>query len=465
MLIDSSKWERQQKSEFQQVYSPFQQAVESGTEKGYDFNGFSQDLFSSLYQIDPKFPEQASPGTSWAKKALDELKSLPEFNQLRETGTKCDSLQSGLGATILSKRFAETLPKMEEKNPDELQKEIDAAQSFLNEFPENKTVQEALGEAKKKLEASTNAWAEATSQIEPSALRQVFRRAIAQVQEQISEMEETTGSFGFGEGPGQDGYSSPEEKLKVAEQIKNNPKLKEIAELAGRFRREARKVQANKKQPGPDEITDIECGNNIGRLLPSELVKLGNRITKLEFFKKYTENNLLQYKLTERPQEARGPIVVCIDNSGSMRGRKEIFSKAIALALCGIAVDQRRKFVIIHFDTKVKRVDCFDSNKVNPQDLIASCAYFSGGGTDFNVPLDKAFELIEKEKNFKKADIIFITDGDCTLDSKSVIENSTEFQTTIYPISLSGKQPELEKIGKVLYIEDEAELKEKVFSI
>ena len=50
MLIKSSKWEKIQKQDFQENYSPFEEAVDKGTTKGYDFNGFSQDLFSSLYQ-------------------------------------------------------------------------------------------------------------------------------------------------------------------------------------------------------------------------------------------------------------------------------------------------------------------------------------------------------------------------------------------------------------------------------
>ncbi|HUU89331.1 MAG TPA: VWA domain-containing protein [Candidatus Glassbacteria bacterium] len=481
-LIPNTKWEVAQKSRFQEKHTPFQNAVNDGTDKGYEFNDFSQDLFSSLYQINPEFPEKATPGTGWAKKALDELKSLPEFRQIRETGTKCDSFQSGLGATILSQKFAESLPKIDEKNPDEIQKEINNLEAAIENLPENhKKVNEfkaSLDAAQGALEASQNAWNEMVDALDPSDIRQTLRHGLIAVQGAIDEAEATANAFGFGSEPGQDGYTSAEAKLAVAEKIKNNPKLVEIAKLAGRFRREARKQQANKKKPGPDELTDIECGNDLGRVIPSELMLLNDEMGELVFFKKYLECSLIQYKLEEAPHENRGPIVICLDNSGSMSGIPEIWSKAIALAMSQIAIDQKRSVKIIHFNSDVARVDTFPVGDINPEQLIESCAFFSGGGTLYEPVLQEAFVTImsDADKGFKKADVVFVTDGICDLEEKAleVIQtNKKESEASIYSIVIGPKEENtiLHEISdSVDFIEDftdasDKDIKEKIFSI
>ena len=47
--------------------------------------------------------------------------------------------------------------------------------------------------------------------------------------------------------------------------------------------------------------------------------------------------------------------------------------------------------------------------------ILEIAEYYLGGGTDFETPLNKALEIIE-ETDFKKADIVFTTDGECGVD-------------------------------------------------
>lgn len=481
-LIPNTKWEKQQKQGFQEKHDPFQNAVDEGTEKGYEFNDFSQDLFSSLYQIAPKFPEEATTGAGWAKKALDELKALSEYKQARESGTKCDSFQSGLGASILTKHFADSLPKMEEKNPDEIQQEINNLEALLEDIPEGhekaNEFNGRLNKAKDSLEASQKAWAEMVDNLDPSAVRQTLRRGLIAAQEAIDEAEGTANAFGYRTEPGKDGYTSAEQKLAIAEKIRNNPKLKQIAEMAGRFRREARKQQAHKKKPGPDELTDIECGNDLGRVVPSELMLLNDEDGEIIFFKKYLERGLIQYKLEEAPHEKKGPIIFCLDNSGSMKGLKEVFSKSVFLALAQIAVDQKRAVKILHFASKVEKVFEFPVGKVSPEQLIEACSYFSGGGTNFDFPLKKAFNDIEKEakNNFRKGDVILISDGICRMNGiicAYINRMKKDTGAKLYTILLgSNPSDELKEISTSIHeirdlLEKDAdkEVKEEVFSI
>lgn len=417
MLIPHTKWEKQQKEGFQEKHRPLRETVESGQEKGYDFNGFTQDLFSSLYQMKPEFPENATPGASWAKKALDELHSLQDYKDVRNHGTVCDSLQSGLGATILAKHFSKILKPTDKPNPDDLKKMLENIDILNDEKPSQK-LQDRMKELEKQLPESEQVWSKIADDMSDVDVRQALRRAMSEWQQKSDEIEAYSSAFGFGKEPGDDGYTDSSVKLKVAEMIKNSEKLRRLAEIAGRFRREARKVQANKKQPGPDELTNIEIGDSMDRLLPSEMMKLGDPLLEVDFMRKYLEKSLMQYKLETAEKEQKGPIIVCIDNSGSMEGDREVFSKAVALAMCRIASDQKRNFEIIHFNTNIVKVDVF-VGKVDPVRLLESMAFFSGGGTDFERPLMQALTDIELSK-FKKADIIFITDSMSEISEQAI---------------------------------------------
>ena len=477
MLVPNTSWERDRKQSFQRAHRPFQQAVDEGVEKGYDFDDFSQDLYSSLYQISPEFPDESTPGAAWAKKALDELKSLPEFKQIRETGTKCDSFQSGLGASVLTKHFADSMPKApKEENPDDLRRQIRDLDALLEELPVDHPKYDKyakkLVEAKEDLPSSDEAWAKITDNLDPATIRQAFRKAIVKAQEQAQEFNDTAGAFGYGTEPGSDGYTSVEAKLAIAEKIKDNEKLKQIARMAGRFRVEARKIQANKKKPGPDEITDVEIGNDLGRLLPSELMKLKNPLLKRLFYKGYTERSLMQYKLETVAKETRGPIVFCIDNSYSMDGAPECWSKALLLGIMQIALDNNRACEVIHFNSSVARVDKFQPKKYEPQQVMDTCAYFSGGGTDISAALLRGIKDIEKSSVFNKADIILISDGISPISDECKKKLSQAKENTglhLHTILLGMQSKELEKLSDFLtYIKDftdDEEVKQHIFSI
>jgi uncharacterized protein with von Willebrand factor type A (vWA) domain len=424
-LIQNTRWERKSKESFQESYEPLQAAVEQGNNKGYDFNGLSQDLFSSLYQYDPKIPDSApSQGTGWQHQIVKELSQLREYQDLRACGTMGDSFQAGLGSTVLSRQFAQSLQPMPEQNPDDLQDQIDMLEQFAKENPTDPKAQAAQAKAQKlaeKLPDAKSAWGQA--QQDPALLRQALRRAIGQAKQEIAEGEQCANAYGYGNEPGKDGFINSAAKLALAEKIRSNPKLKEIALLAGRFRREARAIQSAKKQPGPDEINSIETGNSLERCLPSELAKLSNKWRKLEFFKNYLENSIMQYHLESTEKLARGPIIVCIDNSGSMSGQREIWSKSISLALCQVAVDSKRDFAVIHFSNEVNQVHVFEHKNggIDPAKLVELMEYFNGGGTNFDKPIESAIELIKNSTGaIKQADIIFITDGDCELTEVGV---------------------------------------------
>jgi uncharacterized protein with von Willebrand factor type A (vWA) domain len=217
-------------------------------------------------------------------------------------------------------------------------------------------------------------------------------------------------------------------------------------------------------------------GNDLGRLVPSEMMKLGHPLLRMEFNKKFLERALIQYRMEAVEKEAKGPIVVCIDNSTSMAGAREVWSKAVALALCQIAVDQKRAFAVVHFNKQIQRTDMFvEDKKVDPAQLLESMAFFSGGGTNFDVPLSFAFATTTekfKDKGKGKADIIFITDGECEISDDMVKKMDEAKKATgvkLYSICIGDHAQQLEEVSdhytSLRDLADDQALKETVFSI
>jgi len=489
VLPEVTLWEEMEKGDFQGASDTFRREIDKGNSKGYPFDKFSQDLFSAMYKIAPKFPEpQGDPKTQWARNAFSELSKMPEFSTLREADTKMDAFRSGLAATVLTKHFAEHLQSDPPKDdPAQLQADLDKIRKEISEMEQNYADGEDIDEealenlkvtaknAQGAKDAAEKGWAQVAASAQGFEGRQVLRRAIKEASDKVDEIDAQMSAFGIGKQPGDDGFTDPEQKLRIAKLLADNQKLKEIAKLAGRFQAEAKKVQRNKVKHGYEEVIDIEIGANIERLLPSELMKLGDDTLELLFYKGYCEQGLMQYRLESTEKQSQGPIVFCIDNSGSMSGQREIWSKAIGLAIAQIAMAQRRTFEIIHFDSRVSRKDVFLAGTSNPEKLIESCAHFSGGGTDINCALKEAIEDIrvgEQDVSLKKADIICITDGEDMIDAdtrKALTATFDDLGVSLFSVVLGADAADLETIShhytRIDDLSQDGDTKTTLFSI
>ncbi len=181
------------------------------------------------------------------------------------------------------------------------------------------------------------------------ALRRVVKTACAKASAAVEEMRETTEGLdqvAFGNAPGTGsvkGESRPNGRTRtLATRIKNDARLRRIALLAGRFKRIAAMKQRQKVKHGADEISDVEQGADLGRLLPAELARFVHPKLRLAMLRDLTERRCLQYALTGSETLGKGPLVVCLDKSGSMDGPPDIWATAIALALLDVAQRERR---------------------------------------------------------------------------------------------------------------------------
>lgn len=202
---------------------------------------------------------------------------------------------------------------------------------------------------------------------------------------------------------------SYEEKIELAEILIKSKGMRNIADKLGKMKK---LICSNGKKPGRYGciLSGIGTGDNINKILSSEKLLLCDNNLENVFYKKYLNKALLQYEV-QGEDERKGPVIVCVDNSESMKGNKDYFAKAAAIAMLHIAVIQKRPYKCIFFNNDVNCIFDFKKDEYDLKKVIELAKVFYGGGTEFEPPLKKAIQCIEENK-FKNADILFISDGE-----------------------------------------------------
>lgn len=206
------------------------------------------------------------------------------------------------------------------------------------------------------------------------------------------------------------GQNTEDQRAKtLAEKLKDNERLKKIAMLAGKFKRIALDKQKRKVRRGADEIADIEQGDRIERLLPTELSRLASGRYKLAAMRDLIERKCLQYQMESVEVLGRGPLILCVDKSPSMEGDKDIWACAVGLALMDIAHRAHRDFILLGFNDEIPQRVVVRRGRPMPENaLLFPCS----GGTDVTKVLDLALQAVETRDIMKRADIIVVTDGE-----------------------------------------------------
>lgn len=172
-----------------------------------------------------------------------------------------------------------------------------------------------------------------------------------------------------------------------------------------------------------EEIIGIRLGRDLEHVLPSELALLADPDTAILFDLKYVESNLMCFDMngiqnihrhveTEEERnikeaEKQGPMVICIDTSGSMNGMPETVAKAVALFLATKAREQKRPCYLINFSTGIHTLDL--SADISMESLMRFLGMSFHGGTDVAPALEDALDKME-ENAYKNADLLIVSD-------------------------------------------------------
>lgn len=255
-------------------------------------------------------------------------------------------------------------------------------------------------------------------------------------------------SYGLGEGT--DGDKLDAQVLaKYFQQVRNDDFLRRLMAMAGRMRRLCQTLQRTKVQHGRDDMVGVELGGDIARLLPSELAQLESGVEELELLAldRIARGQALCRQYHGLETLGRGPIVVVLDESGSMGGDPIIAAKGMALALTWLAKQQNRWIALVGFSGSgsYHRI-AFRPGRVDHGELVQWLTHFFGGGTV--LPLDQLIDdwahLRAKGLPKGKTDVIFVTDAQCNVSSETQARYhrwAHDEQVRTYGIVLGQPQP------------------------
>ena len=245
-------------------------------------------------------------------------------------------------------------------------------------------------------------------------LRQSLRAGCGAASAQVEGLREAKVALeglglGRGSGPAPIGATEAEKTRSLAQRLKDDRRLVELSALAGRFKRLAARKRREKVRHGVDEVTDVEPGGDLARLLPVELGKLLNPKLRLALLRDVHERTALQYRLQGVDTKGRGPLVVALDKSGSMSGPPDLWASAVCLALLDLAQRDRRRFALVCFDEFVRSQIVVSPGTPLPEELLLATPH---GGTDLGRAIERGLELIQEHPGqLRKADLVLITDG------------------------------------------------------
>lgn len=403
------------------------------------FTNLVGDVWSGFYKSQPELKEVTEP-LSVNHALMGKLLADEEYQRKHEM-TKLDDLLSTVTSIHMSKELlnwlnnnkelqeqAQQMQKVQQREKrarTDMEKASEQLANLALQEDLKKEMEGLLKRAGKRLESAQQAgqqlqqeMAQTVQTLSSDELQQMVQGASQQASDTKVNMNQLIGELA---GNDEADYSRLpiREQFLLADLCQSNPKMREIAELAGRFKAIAKDKQKSfhKQSIARKGVT---VGSEIERLLPSELVNYLLPQAKLDFMKRFGEGQSLMFDKKGKSKLGRGPIICCIDESGSMR-KLDTQSKAFLIALMGIARKQCRDFAVIPFSSVVGKIEVFPKGKVTVQQLVDVCSLFMGGGTNFEEPLSASIQLIEKDR-FKQADIIFVTDGESRVSADMLQE-------------------------------------------
>jgi uncharacterized protein with von Willebrand factor type A (vWA) domain len=295
-----------------------------------------------------------------------------------------------------------------------------ATGAFAAEFAK-RVAEDAAERAKSPKPGSKKAKSSSGGDAEIATMR-AAARACMTAKKAVDEFADAADMAGLGDGsPGNP--LDPKRLAALHKRVKASPRLKKIAELAGKFRRVAQSKQRMKARHGADEVVGVTLGDELAKLVPMELLMLadddfGDEAARRLFEK---QSNVREMKAVE--PVGKGPIIVTVDESGSMQGNPIETAKALALALAWIAKKQRRWCCLLGFSGGCK-IDpaallVLQPGKWDETKLLDWLTHFFGGGTTLDVPCAELPllwpELIKLGMPRGKTDIVMITDAQVDL--------------------------------------------------
>jgi uncharacterized protein with von Willebrand factor type A (vWA) domain len=388
------------------------------------------DLFWALYRdMPPRDPPPAERAVNAA--LLGRLRAQPEWGRLLEAckgDIPVSLLTAGpIWASLLEEEaIREALEAQAAAERDRAEAQRREAQAELAEARGQEQEAEALraeAEALRRQAAEKAAAGVRVLEIwegqDPERAGLAYGAALARGAEAAREALEAARGWGFERG--QLRQLPPEQALALLRRMRQ-PRLMEIARLAGRLRGIARRAR---RQRVPAGLVPVGLGRtrDFPDILPEELAMISREAPAALRARKAAEwaaDGLLGLRRAQDRQQ-KGPFFAAVDVSGSMRGLRETVAKALALGLAMLAREEGRDFRLAAFSSAGDPLITVDAEEArrDPEALLRWASASYGGGTDFDRPLRAGMEWI---RGRPMADLLFISDGEARPSERAASE-------------------------------------------
>ncbi len=183
----------------------------------------------------------------------------------------------------------------------------------------------------------------------------------------------------------------------------------------------------------PGETRGVRRSGRVARMLPAEAMLLTHPRLRLIWHARHAERTLLSYEDDDRMDEVvhheapawrpapqrvpelrleMGPMLVCVDTSGSMRGGAEAVAKAAVLEAVRTAHAQRRACHVFAFSGPEDIVEMeLGADAEGIERLTRFMGQSFRGGTDICGPLERALDKLAGE-GWQLADLLIASDGE-----------------------------------------------------
>ena len=406
-----------------------------------------RDIFCALFKLNAVLrpARELSPAVLVNRSVLETVLGSGALEGLRRQ-TALDETNAAVATAMLGRRVLEALAREFRAKPEALahaaeaarnEEALEARRAELAHLERTGAFGPAAGEAlAEELQGEIGALEarlrrDRRRQREAAEIASRIEAAVDSGAERIGEQVEAPQQHARGLGIGGSARVDADRRLELGERILRSEKLRRLARLVGAMREVAFESRRRRAARSPQEMHAVALGAELSHLLPSELLGLrgaggSGRALRMDFLRRFAERRLLQYRL-EAPSQ-RGPMVVCLDGSGSMQGAKELWGKAVALTLMEIARRERRRCLALTFSAGAPlfEVELLASGaggaraRVRDEEVLRFAEHFPGGGTDFEPPLARALEAVT-EGTCRRGDVVFITDGHARV-SEALVE-------------------------------------------
>ncbi|QES43614.1 hypothetical protein DEJ49_23845 [Streptomyces venezuelae] len=401
------------------------------------------DAFLAAYQARPRLRERTEMTLSRMlnHRVIASLMESPDFAELhRETaGDPYAAAMAVLAQATALRRLLDGTRDAQER--------AERADRAQNTAAEAHRTQDAVQDAAQALGAATPGIRAAT--------RLAGARAAEAVREEVALMR------AWGVGSGELERIPFDRRARLAERLRTS-RLAAWAELIGRFRQMADGERARKVEHTSGELIGVTLGDDLSRVVPSELANLGLPALRAVFAARYAAGQLMLYDSEGEQTTGRGAVIACVDTSHSMYVEgpggvtREAWAKACALALLDQARHGGRDFVGILFAAADKlRIFRFPADEAADIDRVVDFAEtFLGGGTSYQRPLSAALELLAEEYDDAartRGDIVLLTDDECDVTEEWMRDwNDAKHRLGFRVFGLAVGAPPAAEAGSVL---------------